>query len=214
MIGSGSLLLAEFTHNRVSVFDPVSRRFTVIAGNGDSKSTGDGGLARDAGVTAPYCLALDSSGDIFVCDSSYFVRRIDSKTGTISTVAGSGKRGFAGDGGPALNAQFVTPLSIAIDPQDNFFVADDTSNRIRRVDANTGIIEPYAGIGAVLPAGVPRFSGEGGPAVAAGIPSPRSLVLDSRRELILSDWCSRLPYRSTNWHSFDRCRHGWGGLQR
>lgn len=105
MIGSGSLLLAEFTHNRVSVFDPVSRRFTVIAGNGDSKSTGDGGLARDAGVTAPYCLALDSSGDIFVCDSSYFVRRIDSKTGTISTVAGSGKRGFAGDGGPANGAE-------------------------------------------------------------------------------------------------------------
>jgi len=183
VIGSGSLLLAEFIHNRVSVFDPVSRRFTVIAGNGDSTSSGDGGLARDAGVTAPYCLALNGSGDIFVCDSSYCVRRIDSKTGAISTVAGSGKRGFAGDGGPALKAQFVTPQSVAVDPQGNFFVADDASNRIRRVDANTGIIETYAGVGAVPPRRIPPFSGEGGPAVTAGIPSPRSLALDREGNL-------------------------------
>lgn len=174
---SGSLLLAEFIRHRVAVFDAVSRRFTVIAGNGDSSSSGDGGLARDAGVAAPYCLASDGSGDIFVCDSNYFVRRIDSKTGTIFTVAGSGKQGFAGDGGPALKAQFATLRSIAVDPQGDFFIADDTNNRIRRVDGNTGIIETYAGVGTA------RFSGEGGAAVTAGIPSPRSLVLDREGNL-------------------------------
>jgi len=182
VMDSGNLLFSEFTYNRVSSYDPVSHRFTVIAGSGDLTSGGDGGQARDAGLTVPHCLALHNA-DIFVCDSSHFIRRIETKTGIISTVAGSGKRGYAGDGGPALNAQFITPLSLAVDRQGNIFVADDTSNRIRRVDAHTGIIETYAGIGAVPPARVPRFSGEGGPAVAAGIPSPGSLVLDREGNL-------------------------------
>jgi DNA-binding beta-propeller fold protein YncE len=183
VMNSGDVLFSEFTFNRVSLYDPVGRRFTVIAGNGDLTSTGDGGQARDAGLTVPHCLTLSHSTDMFVCDSSHFIRRIDTKTGIISRVAGSGKRGFAGDGGPALNAQFVTPLSVAVDRQGNVFIADDTSNRIRRVGGNTGIIETYAGIGAVPPARVPRFSGEGGPAVAAGIPAPRSLILDREENL-------------------------------
>jgi hypothetical protein len=183
VMDSGNLLFSEFTYNRVSSYNPVSHRFTVIGGNGDLTSSGDGGQARDAGLTVPHCLTLNYNGDIFVCDSSHFIRRIDANTGIISTVAGSGKRGYAGDGGPALKAQFVTPLSVAVDRQGNIFVADDTSNRIRRVDAHTGIIETYAGIGAVPPARVPPFSGEGGPAVAAGIPSPGSLVLDREGNL-------------------------------
>jgi sugar lactone lactonase YvrE len=154
----------------------------VIAGNGAPASKGDGGQARDASLAFPNCLGLDHNSDVFVCDSNYSIRRIESKTGIISTVAGNGKRGFAGDGGPALNAQFDTPGSVAVDRQGNIFVADATSNRIRRVDANTGIIETYAGID-FPPATVWRFSGEGGPAVAAGIPHPHSLALDREGNL-------------------------------
>jgi len=155
---SGNLLFLEFISNRVSSYDRVSHRFTVIAGNGAPASKGDGGQARDASLAFPNCLGLDHNSDVFVCDSNYSIRRIESKTGIISTVAGNGKRGFAGDGGPALNAQFDTPGSVAVDRQGNIFVADATSNRIRRVDANTGIIETYAGID-FPPATVWRFSG-------------------------------------------------------
>jgi sugar lactone lactonase YvrE len=181
---SGKLLFSEFTYNRLSSYDLATHLYSVIAGNGGLAATGDGGPAKDAGITVPHCLATAYTGDIFVCDSSHFIRRIETKTGIISRVAGDGKRGYSGDGGPAINAEFVTPLSIAVDHEGNIFVADDTSNRIRRVDVKTGIIETYAGIGAVPPARVPRFSGEGGPAVVAGIPSPRSLVLDPDGNLV------------------------------
>jgi sugar lactone lactonase YvrE len=182
--GSGNLLFSEYTYNRLSSYDLVSHRLSVIAGSGDLKSSGDGGPARDAGLTVPHCLALDHNGDIFVCDLSHYIRRIETQTGVISRVAGSGKRGFAGDGGPALNAQFVTPLSVAVDKEGNFFIADDTSNRIRRVDAKSGAIETIAGAGAVGPNRTVQFSGEGGPAIDARFTSPRSLAFDRGGNLL------------------------------
>lgn len=183
VLNSGNLVFSEFTYNRVSTLDDVTGQFRVVAGNGDLKSSGDGRQARDAGITAPACLALNYNDDIFVCDSSHFIRRIDAKTGIISTIAGNGRRGFAGDGGLALKAQFVTPLSVAVDRHGSIFVADDTSNRIRRIDVDTGIIETYAGVDAVSPRRIPPFNGEGGPADSAGLPSPRSLVLDRQGNL-------------------------------
>jgi DNA-binding beta-propeller fold protein YncE len=130
------------------------------------------------------CLALNHNGDIFACDGSHLIRRIQARTGIISTVAGSGKRGFAGDGGPALEAQFVTPLGVAVDREGNIFVTDDTSNRIRRIDVKSGIIETIMGTGPVGPSRIVEFHGEGGPAVAARITAPRSLAFDRDGNLL------------------------------
>jgi len=100
----GRLLLSEYTFNRLSAFDLRTQRFSVIAGNGSLRSDGDGGLATQAGVPVPHGFTIDSRGNIIICDSGQYIRRVDSKTGIISTVAGSGKRGFAGDRGQALAA--------------------------------------------------------------------------------------------------------------
>jgi DNA-binding beta-propeller fold protein YncE len=179
-------LFSEFTYNRLSAFDLQARKLTVIAGNGDLRSSGDGGRATEAGITVPYCFTLDVKRNIVVCDSNHCIRRISAGTGIIATIAGSGRRGSRGDGGPALDAEFVTPLSVALDPSGNLYVADDTSNRIRRVDSATGIIETIAGSGPPTTgtlSGV-EFSGEGELAVKSRLASPRSLAFDHDGNLL------------------------------
>ncbi len=144
---AGNLLFSEFTYNRLSSFDLRPRTLSVFAGNGDRQSSGDGGRATDAGISGPYCFAIDSRGNIVVCDSGNSIRPISSETGIITTVAGSGRRGFGGDHGAALSAEFAIPLSVAVDRSDNLYITDGASNRIRRVDHATGIIETIAGTG-------------------------------------------------------------------
>jgi len=179
-------LFAEYTYNRLSSFNLHTRALAVVGGNGELTSSGDGGPATAAAITVSYCFAFDSKGDILVCDSSHRIRRISANTGIISTVAGSGHRGLAGDHGPAIQADFVTPLSIAVDRWDNIYVADDTSNRIRRIDASTGIIETVAGSGPPTEGSlsVVEFSGEGELATKARFTSPRSLAFDREGRLL------------------------------
>ena len=164
---------------------------SVTAGTGDLHSSGDGGRAIDAGITVPYCIGQDGEGNLFICDSSYRIRRVGARTGTISTVAGSGNRGFGGDGGPALEAKFGILLSMAVDRSGNLYVADDTSNRIRRIDAGTGIIDTIAGSappdkGASTFGRIVEFAGADGPATKARFNSPRSLTFDPDGNLIFA----------------------------
>ena len=188
---AGNLLLSEFTYNQLVKFDQSSQTLSVILGTGDLRSSGDGGPAIDAGVSVSYCLAHDGQGNMFVCDSGYRVRRVDGRTGVISTVAGHGERGFGGDGGPALDAKFGVLVSLAVDPSGNLYVADDTSNRIRRVDSRTGIIDTVVGAAAPAKGGstfIPfvEFSGEGGPAAKALFNSPHSLIFNPDGNLIFT----------------------------
>ena len=182
----GNLLFAEFTYNRLSSFNLRTRALAVVAGNGELAGSGDGGLATAAGITVSHCFAFDSKGNILVCDSNHRIRRISADTGIISTIAGNGQRGLAGDHGPAIHAEFVTPLSIAVDRWGNIYVADDTGNRIRRIDASTGIIETIAGSGPPTTGSFsrPEFSGEGELATEARVTSPRSLAFDHAGNLL------------------------------
>jgi DNA-binding beta-propeller fold protein YncE len=182
----GNLLFAEFTYNRLSRFDLSARKFSVVAGIGDLHSSGDGGLATEAGVNSPHCFAWDSEGNIVVCDSGHFIRRIDAKTGIISTIAGSGRRGFGGDHGLALGAEFAFPMSVAVDRAGNIYMSDDTSNRIRRIDNATGMIESIAGTGpsSTGPLWSPEFCCEGALASRARFTSPGSLAFNQVGELL------------------------------
>jgi hypothetical protein len=161
----------------------------TIAGTGVSGFGGDGDLAAAAQLSGPRGLALDVPGNLFIADrTNQRIRRVDAVTGIITTVAGTGAFGFGGDGGPATAAQLYYPTGLAIDVSGNLFIAEQGSDRIRRIDAATGIISTVAGT-----AGVSGFSGDGGLATAAQLDRPTGLAIDASGNLFIADrWNLRI----------------------
>ena len=126
---------------------------TTIAGApGKRGYTGDNGPATRATLNEPYELRFDKAGDLFVVERmNHTIRKIDMKTGVISTLAGNGKPGYAGDGGPAKNAQFNQPHAIQFDPAGHLYVCDILNHRVRHIDPTTGQITTWAGTGEKKP---------------------------------------------------------------
>jgi sugar lactone lactonase YvrE len=142
------LYWADFAGNRVLKLDLRSRRVSVIAGTGEKGHAGDGGPAKQAILSAPHEVRFDRAGNMFIAErDSHVVRHVNMKSGTISTIAGTGARGFSGDGGPATLAQLAQPHSIALDSHDNLYICDILNNRIRLRDPDTGLISTFAGTG-------------------------------------------------------------------
>ncbi len=169
----GGLYICEVQNHRVRRLDLKTRELTTVAGSGQKGYSGDGGPATKATLNEPYEVRFDKAGNmLFVEMKNYVVRKVDAKTGTISTVAGTGELGFGGDGGPATKAQLNIPHSIALDADDNLYIADIGNHRIRKVDAKSGIITTIAGNGE-------RKQPEDGQ-LAAGKPmfGPRALFVD------------------------------------
>ena len=145
----GGLYWADFGSNRVLRLDLKTRTISIIAGSGAKGYSGDGGPAKSAQLSAPHEVRFDSKGNMYVAErDSHVVRHIDLKSGSIFTAAGTGTRGYGGDGGPANRAQLAQPHSIALDTSDNVFICDIANHRVRRIDAKTGIITTFAGTGA------------------------------------------------------------------
>ncbi len=143
----GALYICEVENHRLWRLDPTIQKMAVIAGNGRRGYNGDGGLATEASMNEPYEVRFDQSGNLYVVEmQNHVVRRIDATTKQITTVAGNGQRGYAGDNGLATKAKLNRPHSIAI--HGNFlFIADIGNHRIRRVDLRTNIIDSIAGNG-------------------------------------------------------------------
>ncbi|MBI3851275.1 MAG: HYR domain-containing protein [Verrucomicrobia bacterium] len=155
---------------------------TTIAGNGTAGFGGDGGPAASASFNYPRGLATDSAGNVFIADlSNNRIRRWEAASGTLSTVAGNGTAGFSGDGGPATSAQLYHPYSVAVDSHGNVYIADQQNSCIRKVEAASGTITTFAGMG-----GSAGFSGDGGPATSARIYPPVGVALDSNDNLFFS----------------------------
>ena len=157
-----------------SVFklDP-SGALTRVAGNSSRGYSEDGGPATNAqlrlGLLAG--VAVDNSGNLFLSDfGNHCIRRVSS-SGTITTVAGKGTRGFSGDGGPATDAQLADPTGLAVDRAGNLFLSDYGSRRIRKVFPS-GIITTVAGTGS------DGFSGDGGPATSAQLMGDTGVAVD------------------------------------
>ncbi len=153
----------------------------TFAGTGQAGFSGDGGPAAAAKLNNPFGLARGPDGALYLCDmGNHCIRKI-SPDGKIATVAGTGQRGYSGDGGPALQAQLNEPYEIRFDKAGNLFFVEMKSHLVRRVDARTKIISTVAGTGQ------PGFSGDGGPATQAAMTQPHSLQFDSRGGLYICD---------------------------
>lgn len=134
----------------------------------------------DAQVSNPYGLAFGPKGDLYFCDlDNQRIRRIDLRTRRTITVAGTGSRGYAGDGGSATEAALNMPHEIQFDARGHLYIAERDNHVIRKVDAGTGRISTFAG------SGTPGFSGDGGPAAAAQLRAPHSIVVDPTRRFLL-----------------------------
>ena len=148
----GGLYWADFGSNRVLRLDLTAKRINVIAGTGAKGHAGDGGPAKAALLSAPHEVRFDSKGNIFVAErDSHVVRHIDMKTQVITTAAGTGVAGYSGEGGPATQAQLNQPHSIVLDKADNVLICDINNNRVRKIDARTGMITTFAGTGENAP---------------------------------------------------------------
>ncbi|MDE0105484.1 MAG: hypothetical protein OXN89_24165 [Bryobacterales bacterium] len=176
---AGNLYIADTSNHRVRRVDRVGT-ITTIAGTGEPGFSGDGGLATAAQFRSPQRLALDAAGNLYIADTSNDrVRRVD-RAGVITTIAGSGERGYSGDGGPATAAQLRSPRGLVVDATGDLYIADSSNHRVRMVD-RFGTITTVAGTGEF------GYSGDGGPATAAQIRSPLSLALDAVGNLFIAD---------------------------
>jgi uncharacterized protein (TIGR03437 family) len=155
---------------------------TTVAGNGTPGFGGDDGPATSAQINGPFGVAVDAAANLYIADTANGVVRKVSPNGSISTVAGTGTRGYSGDGGPARNAWLDGPESVAVDAAGNLFIADTFNGRIRRVGAD-GIIATVAGLGST---GV--YSGDGGPAQNAAVSLPTDVAVDRAGNLYIADF--------------------------
>jgi DNA-binding beta-propeller fold protein YncE len=143
-----ALYFCEVDTGRTRRLDLNTRRLTTIAGNGQKAYAGDGGAAVAASFAAPHEIRFDGQRNLFIVErDAHVVRRIDARTNTVSTFAGTGMAGFSGDGGPAGGAQLRMPHSIAFDAAGRLLICDIANSRIRSVDLKTGIISTFAGTG-------------------------------------------------------------------
>ena len=189
-----NLYFTEFNNNCIRRIDAISGIISKVAGSdppGYPGFTGDGGRATDAKLFAPWPIVVSKAGDIIFGDFvNNRVRKIDHVTGYINTIAGNGEEGFAGDGGPAVNAQVYAPVGLGIDGADNVYISsgvnDRLSYRIRKINAITNIITTVVGTG------VKGFSGDGGPPENAQI-NPRGVVFDGKGNMFIADtWNYRI----------------------
>ncbi len=175
----GGFVVSNLSHNDVRRVSPTGT-ITTLAGGALNGFSGDGGPASAARLNVPLGVAVQPDGGVLIADSNnHRIRRV-SPAGTITTVAGNGAEGFSGDGGPATSARLDLPVSVAATRDGGFLIADYLNNRIRRVSP-TGTITTVAGTGAE------RFSGDGGPATAAGLDFPDSVSATAAGGFLIVD---------------------------
>jgi len=175
---NGVLYIADRNNNRIRSVD-TQGMIRTIAGTGHQDYNGDSEMARDTNLHLPFGVALDQDDKLLVVDRSHYrIRRVDTRRGGITTVAGNGIKMFAGDGGPAAGAKLSFPHGIAVDKKDNLIISDKGHYRIRRVTQD-GIIQTIAGNG------IRGNIGDGLPALKASIYGATSLKLNGKGEIFI-----------------------------
>jgi sugar lactone lactonase YvrE len=179
---AGNLFIADSSQQRIRRVDAVTGLVSTVAGTGVGGFNGDAVPATAAQLLGPFALAFDPAGNLYIADlGNQRIRKVDAVLGLISTVAGMGAAGFNGDGILATTAQLNNPTGIVFDRVGNLFIADQSNNRVRLVDAATGLISTIAGTG------VPGFNGDGIPATSAQLNLPVSLAFDQLGNLYIGE---------------------------
>jgi uncharacterized protein (TIGR03437 family) len=168
--GANNLYVVDRLNQRVRKINSAGI-ISTVAGNGTDGFSGDGGLATAAQLSAPYRVAADQAGNLYITDPNNQRIRKVAPNGIITTIVGTGQAGFSGDGGPATQAKLNGPPDVELDGAGNLLIADNY--RIRRVNLSTGIITTIAGNGQNV------SKGDGGPAIAASFfAGPTDLAVD------------------------------------
>jgi DNA-binding beta-propeller fold protein YncE len=169
----GALYFCDLDNQRIRRLDLRTRKTTDVAGNGRRAYAGDGGPALEASLNMPHEVAFDGRGHMYVAErDNHVIRRIDGRTGRVSTLAGTGTAGFGGDNGPASSAQLRAPHSIAIAKDGRLLICDVGNHRIRAVNLETGTIDTIGGTGERAP------TPDGAPLKGTPLNGPRTLTID------------------------------------
>jgi sugar lactone lactonase YvrE len=180
-VGPGYLASAPVSAT-YTITTPPAAVISTVAGDGVFGMLGIGGAAASAEIGEPVAVTFDGAGNLYIADGEkYVVWMVSATTGEITIVAGNGTFGYAGDGGPATAAELGGPDGLAVDKAGNLYIADGSSDRIRMVTAQTGVITTIAG------PGVYGTLGDGGPATSAFLRGPGGIGFDSAGNLYIAD---------------------------
>lgn len=176
------IYLADTLNHRVCKIDAKTGVFSTVVGTGEKGFSGDGGPAVKAKFSGIYCASLSPSGDqIFVADlDNRRIRKVDLKSGIVTTVAGNGERGVPADGAEAAKAPLVDPRAVTVDKAGNVYVLERGGHALRVVDSQ-GKIRTVVGTGQK------GASGDGGPALQAMMNGPKHLCVDRDGGVLIAD---------------------------
>lgn len=178
----GNIIIADTFNNRIRIVDARTGIISTLAGTGEQGFSEDEGLAVRAQLSGPTGLAMGIDGTLFIADSgNHRIRKLDRAQQVIVTVAGNGIAGEAGDGGLGVQAELNDPSGVAVDGNGHLLIADTMNNRVRRVDAVSGIMSTVAGTGEE------GFDGDGAGATLARLMQPSGITVDAEGAVYLSD---------------------------
>jgi sugar lactone lactonase YvrE len=177
----GNIYFADEFNARIRKIDTAGI-ITTVAGNGSPGYTGDNIVATSAELNSADGIAVDDSGSLYIADqSNQRVRKVNYKTGIITTIAGKDTAGYSGDGSAATLAKLSGPQGVAVDKMGNVYIADYWNNRVRMINYATGIITTIAGTGTA------GFFGDGGLATSAELSQPIGISIDASGNLFVAD---------------------------
>ena len=176
------LFIADVADCRIRVVDLASGTIDAFAGNGEGRHAGDGRPARQAAIAGARAVEIARDGTVFVLErQGHTLRAVEPGSGVITTVAGTGVKGYTGDGGASKAATFNGPKELAVEPDGGVLIVDTENHAIRRIDIEKGTISTLAGTGRA------GFAGDNGPARAAGLARPHGVAVAPDGAIYIGD---------------------------
>ena len=179
---AGNIFIADMENQAIRRIDAKTMVITTFAGGGGKGYSGDGGPANKAQLNQPHSIQFGPDGSLYICDvGNHVIRRVDMKTGAISTFAGTGKAGETPDGAPIAGTPLNGPRSIDFDAAGNLWLVTRGGNQVFKFDLKAGKIRLVAGTGQK------GFTGDGGPAKLATFSGPKGIALAANGDAYLAD---------------------------